>query len=178
MADEKRFVLVIESKGEQGGGNGGSSFEPAADVGSNTSQDGGSDYSKAYYAQMAMKIIGTTVSETVDWAMYFWDTQLELNDDYVGKREKRIAMQQVNRVVSAASNIGSSTLQGAMAGGAVGAIIGFVVSTGTEVYKTVKENIQGNRSQELQLAQLNAQLEFTRSRAGYSTQAASIGENL
>lgn len=172
MAEEKRFVLVIEGSDSQGGG----SSQKAASTGSPETQD--DDGAKLYFQNLAIQTAGQVLTESINFAEYFWDEQLRLTDDYIGQREKRIAKQYVNRVANAGSSILSSTLTGAASAGWVGALVGFTVSLGNEIFKTVSDNFIGERTQNITIKQMEAQLDFTRNRAGWSTQAASIGEDL
>ena len=91
---------------------------------------------------------------------------------------KNIALMQINRATSAVSTIGSMTASGASVGGWVGAIIGAFIGTVTAGAGIIRSNIQGQEQQDIALRQMDAQLQFTRSRAGWSLQAASIGEDL
>lgn len=117
-------------------------------------------------------------NEVVAWAEYQWNRELTLNDDYVGQREKNIAIMQISRGVNAVTTVGSMTAAGASVGGVAGAIVGFVIGAVNSVAGIVRSNVQGQDQQNIAIRQMDAQLEFTRSRAGWSTQCASIGEDL
>ena len=117
-------------------------------------------------------------SEVVNWTEYFTNKTLVLKDDYIGQRNKNIATTQVNRAISAVSTIGSMTASGAAMGGWIGAVIGAVVGTTSVVFGSVRSNLQGQQQQDILIKQMDAQLGFTRSRAGWSVTAASIGEDL
>lgn len=134
--------------------------------------------SKAVAAFAVTQSLELVANEVVAWADYYWQRELTLNDDYVGQRNKNIAITQINRAVGAVSTIGSMTASGAAVGGWVGAIVGAVIGTVTAAAGIVRSNIQGQDQQNIALRQMDAQLDFTRSRAGWSTQAASIGEDL
>ena len=116
--------------------------------------------------------------EIVSWAEYNWNKELTLNDDYIGQRNKNIAITQINRAVGAFSTIASSTASGAAIGGLTGALIGAVVGTFSTVSGIIRSNVQGQDQQNIAIRQMDAQLDFTRSRAGWSLKAASIGEDL
>lgn len=133
---------------------------------------------KAVAAFAVMQSAQIVASEAVAWGEYYWNRELTLNDDYVGQRNKTIALTQINRGINAVSTIGSMTASGAAVGGWVGAIIGAVIGTGTVVAGIARSNIQGQDQQNIMLKQMNAQLQFTRARTGWSLQAASIGEDL
>ena len=141
----------------------------------NTDKDSNS---KAVAAWAAMQLLEIVKDEAIAWADYYWERELVLNDDYVGQRNKRIALTHINRVSSYVGTVGSATAQGAMIGGAAGAIVGAIVG-GIKVASTIiRSNVQGQDQQDIALRQMDAQLQFTRSRAGWSTKAASIGEDL
>lgn len=133
---------------------------------------------KAVAAFAVAQTVQAAVSEGMNWAEYYWNKELMLNDDYIGQRNKRIAMTQINRTISAVSGTISATASGAAVGGPIGAIIGFVIGAGTQIAGIARSNIQGQEQQDIMLRQIDAQLQFTRSRVGWSTQAASIGEDL
>ena len=125
-----------------------------------------------------VQVVQEVANEIVAWADYEWNRELMLNDDYVGQRNKNIAMTQINRAVSYGSTILSNTAAGAAVGGAPGAVIGFVIGTAKVTANVVRNNLQGQDQQNISLRQMEAQLQFTRSRAGWSLKAASIGEDL
>ncbi len=142
------------------------------------SESSDNDSSSKIVATMAVqRCIQVAVSETTSWIDYYWNQELSLTDDYIGQRKKSIATTQINRVASSAVTIASTTALGAKAG-PVGAIVGFVVGVVAEVATTIRSNVQGQQQQDIQIAQMNASLSFTRSRVGWSTTAASIGEDL
>ena len=118
------------------------------------------------------------VNEVVAWAEYYWNRELILNDDYVGQRNKNIAMMQINRAVGVVTTTGSMAAAGAAIGGPAGAIVGAVIGLATSASSIARSNIQGQDQQNIAIRQMDAQLHFTRSKAGWSTQAASIGEDL
>ena len=132
---------------------------------------------KAAYAALAMQAGQSALGEVTAWAEYYWNRDLTLNDDYIGQRNKQIAMTMIDRGINAVSTIGSFTAMGAAAG-PVGALVGAIVGTAIAASSIVRSNIQGQDQQNIQIRQMEAQLQFTRSRAGWSLQAASIGEDL
>ena len=141
-------------------------------------QNDSNSSAKAIATFAAIQAISTTINEAVAWGEYYWNKELVLNDDYIGQRNKQIASTYVNRAISFAGNVGSAAATGATIGGPVGAIIGAVIGTATQIASIVRSNIQGNEQQNIALRQMDAQLQFTRSRVGWSTNAASIGEDL
>lgn len=151
--------------------------KPTDTSGAQTKNDKDSS-AKAVAKFAAIQSAQVATGEIVSWAEYYWNRELILNDDYVGQRNKNIALTQINRAVSAVGTIGSMTASGAAVGGAAGAIVGAVVGTLTVASGIIRSNIQGADQQNIALKQMDAQLQFTRSRAGWSLQAASIGEDL
>lgn len=133
---------------------------------------------KAIAAFAAVQATQIATNEVVAWGEYYWNKELTLNDDYVGQRNKNLAITQINRGINVISTIGSMTASGAAVGNWVGAIVGAVLGTATAVAGIARSNIQGQEQQDIALKQMDAQLQFTRSRAGWSTKAASIGEDL
>lgn len=125
-----------------------------------------------------VRCIQWAVSETTSWIDYYWNQELSLTDDYIGQRNKAIATTQINRVISYAGTAAATTQLGASIGGPIGAAIGFVVGVGMDVATVFRSNKQGQEQQDILLAQMNASLSFTRARVGWSTTAASIGEDL
>lgn len=144
---------------------------------SSTSSKNSNSMAKAAWANMAMSLAQTTLNEIVSWADYDINKYMNLHDDYIGQRNMNIATHYINGSVSAASTIASSALVGAAAG-PIGAIIGAIFGTGVVLAKNIRSNIQANDQQNIQLKQLDLQLQYTRRRAGWSTTAAGIGEDL
>ena len=138
-------------------------------------KDGSKKAITAYIAAQVSKMIA---NEVIDWAEYFWNKELTLNDDYVGQRNKRIALTQISRATNVVTTVGSMASSGAAIGRGWGALAGAIVGVVVSAVNSVRSNVQGWDQQQLQLRQLDAGLKFTRSRAGWSLQAASIGEDL
>lgn len=141
-------------------------------------QSSDKDKGKAIAAFAVIQGVELVASEIVSWAEYYWNKDLTLNDDYVGQRNKRIATTYINRAVSDVTTIGSSIAAGAAVGQGIGAIVGAVIGVSKVISSTVRSNIQGQEQQDIAIRQMDAQLQFTRSRAGWSLNAASIGEDL
>lgn len=129
----------------------------------------------AYAVEEATKVV---VGEVINWTEYYINRDLALNDDYIGQRNKTIALTQINRGISLASSLAGSAISGFAVGGIPGALVGLAIGTGAQVASIVRSNQQGQDQQNIMLRQMDAQLGFTRSRAGYSIKAASIGEDL
>lgn len=133
---------------------------------------------KAIAAFAVMQSIEVAASEVVNWAEYYWNRELSLKDDYIGQRNKNIALMQINRAINAISTVGTMTATGAAVGGAAGAAVGAALGLVTSIVGIVRSNVQGQDRQNIAIRQMDAQLQFTRSRAGWSLKAASIGEDL
>lgn len=174
MADNRSVVITLKLQNDTG---------DETDVSNQTStknaesKNDKNSKAKAAYKAMAIQATSIALNEVTAWAEYYWNKELTLTDDYIGQRNKNIAMSQINKGISALTTIGSFTALGAAAG-PWGAAIGAVVGTAVAAVGIARSNIQSKEQQDIQIRQMNAQLEFTRSRAGWSTQAASIGEDL
>lgn len=132
---------------------------------------------KALAAFAVAQMAQLAASELVSWGEYYQNKELTLSDDYIGQRNKTIALTQMNRAISSISTIGSMTAAGATFG-PWGAAIGAAIGVATVVAGIARSNIQGQEQQDIALRQMDAQLGFTRSRAGWSLNAGSIGEDL
>lgn len=108
--------------------------------------------------------------EVTQIASYEVNKYFNLRDDYIGQRNLTVA----KNVISKAVGMGTAIAGGFVLGGVVGsaiALIGTTASLGIEIAQNYdQENIK--------LRQMNAQLEYSRLRAGYSLTSESIGENL
>jgi hypothetical protein len=103
-------------------------------------------------------------------ASYEVNKYFNLSDDYQTQRNVTIA----KNVISKATGMGTAIASGFKMGGAVGgaiAIVGSVASLGVEI-------AQNYDQERIKLNQANAQLSYSRLRAGYSLVSDSVGENL
>ena len=176
MADNRSIVItLILDKNSTSNDTAVSNQTDSSKVSTSTDND-----SKAKAAGWALtsQAIATSASEVISWAEYYWDRELMLNDDYVGQRNKRIALTQINRGIGFVSSAISSAASGAALGGPIGAAIGAAIGIATSVAGIVRSNVQGQQLQGDSIRQMNEQLSFTRSRVGWSTHAGSIGEDL
>lgn len=174
MAVDNRSV-VITLKLDQGNGD---SNDVSNQVNIGSKKDDKDSTAKMVAKYAVAQVASIATSEMVSWGEYYWNRQLTLTDDYVGQRNKQIAITQINRGINLVSSIGSSVIAGAAVGGVAGAIVGGIVGAATQIASITRSNLQGQDQQNIHLRQMNAQLDFTRSRAGWSLQAASIGEDL
>jgi len=174
MADNRAITITLKLESEKEDLD----AQKSVNTSSTAAKEDNDSTAKAIAAFAVSQAAQTVASEVVAWAEYEWNKELTLNDDYIGQREKNIALAQINRGISVVSGIASATASGAAVGGWIGAIIGFAIGTGTQIAGIARSNIQGQEQQSIHIRQMDAQLDFTRSRAGWSTEAASIGENL
>lgn len=172
MADERKIVIVLKSEDIASSNSVGEENKEPENLPKQASDK------KAIAAFAAKEMTSAVVSEVLNWANYEWDKSLNLNDDYIGQRQKTIALQLINKGASFASTIFSATAYGAMIGQGAGAVVGAVLGTVQATSSVIRENIQAREQEEIQLRQMEAQLSYTRQRAGWSTQAGSIGEDL
>lgn len=186
MADNRSVTITLkldkssESQTDTTEQTGSVSVEGASASTPSSSNSSGGDSgatAKAAYAAMAVQAAQIAINEGVAWAEYYWNRELSLTDDYVAQRNKQIATTQINRAISYASTIGTFTALGAKAG-PVGAAIGALLGSAIVGSQIARSNIQGKDQQDIELGRMYTQLSFTRSRAGWSTKAASIGEDL
>lgn len=108
--------------------------------------------------------------ELVQIANYEISKYFSLKDDYIGQRNLSIAKNVISKGSSMGTAIASGFATGGVIGGAV-AIVGTTATLGIEI-------AQNYDQESIRLRQLNAQLEFSRQRAGYSLTSGSVGENL
>ena len=174
MADERKIVIVLRTEGGNGSATGAAEEqeqESPAELSSKSTKI-------AIAAMAAKQILSTAVSEGLQWANYEIDKNLNLDDNYIAQREKNIALQLIGKAGSFASTIFGGATAGAIVGGPIGAAIGATLGLVQAVSSTVRENIQSYEQQDIMLRQMDAQLSYTRQRAGWSVSAASIGEDL
>lgn len=175
MADERSVVITLKLD---------NSSENPTDTSNQTNtsrtraENDSNNVAIAVAAMAVKQVLEVTVSEVLNWAEYNTNKDLMRNDDYIGQRNKRIATTQINRGINMASSTVSSAISGFAVGGIPGAVMGLLLGAGTQVASVVRSNQQGQEQQDIMLRAMNTQLEFTRSRVGYSTKAASIGEDL
>lgn len=178
--------VVIRLKLESEGGSGTDSAikKGTGDVSSTTKtasgKEEGNDNSVAGAAAAfaAIQLVSIAARDVVTWTNYEWDKALQLNDDYIGQRNKAILNTAISKTTSAIGSIAASTAAGASVGGVWGAAIGFAIGTVSAVGNIHLANYQAMDQQNIQIRQMEAQLGFTRSRQGWSTEAGSIGEDL
>lgn len=178
MASDNRSITITLKTVNESDGGGQSELKEQTNTNttSQKSQKGNTDTALAAYA--ATQIASTIMSEAVSWGNFAIDMHLMLTDNYIAQREKSIFVQQTNRAFSLVTSVRDSALQGFFLGGPSGAVLGAIFGTIQQGTAIARGNIQASMQQDLAIRQREAQLEFTRARAGWSTKAASIGEDL
>lgn len=124
------------------------------------------DRFNAYAVKTVINVVKTTVLNEVE---YETKKYYDLTDNVRAQKNRQIALGVIDRV----GNVVSSTASGFIAGGIIGAIIGFgasLVKEGINIY-------QGYDKQEIEMAKKNAQLQYTRESLGYSLVGGEKGMN-
>lgn len=132
----------------------------------NGSGDDTKDRFNAYAIKTVVNAVKTIVINEVE---YETKKYYDLTDNVRAQKNRQIALGVIDRV----GNVVSSTASGFIAGGIIGAIIGFgasLVKEGINIY-------QGYDKQEIEMAKKNAQLQYTRESLGYSLVGGEKGTN-
>lgn len=132
----------------------------------NGSGDDTKDRFNAYAIKTVVNAVKTIVLNEVE---YETKKYYDLTDNVRAQKNRQIALGVIDRV----GNVVSSTASGFIAGGIIGAIIGFgasLVKEGINIY-------QGYDKQEIEMAKKNAQLQYTRESLGYSLVGGEKGTN-
>lgn len=172
MADNREILITIkQDTSEQ------QDVSASTDVSSSVSTDNGkvAVLGMAHMAYSAAKQIVELQIQTADYQL---DRYMNLHDDYIGQRNLAVAQHYVNGAMSYANSMYNLALAGSAFGGPIGAIFGAALGFALQGAQYDHQNRIANDQQNLQLLQMDLQLSFTRSRAGWSTHAASIGEDL
>ena len=164
MAEIREVVIKITGEG------GSSSEKKSSPKSSPKTNEKIQDVSTIDPATMVLlaQAFDTIKNEFISEVNYSINKHFSLTDDYITQRNLSVAKNVGGRVLA----MGSTIIAGASVGGVPGAIIGAVVSMvqlGVDIYQNYD---QAN----IQVKQQNAQLDFTRQRAGYSLTAGSVGE--
>ena len=175
MADNRSIVITLKLDNSSENQSDTSNQTNTTRVSNETDKNGAAKAVAAWAVTQAVQVVA---SEAVAWGEYYLNRELNLRDDYIGQRNKRIAATQINRGISAVSSVASGAIGGFAVGGPVGAVIGGAISLVAQIAGIERSNRQGQEQQSIMLRQMDTQLGFTRSRAGWSLQAASIGEDL
>jgi hypothetical protein len=122
-------------------------------------------FTSAYLVSKAKDVTRDVLQETD----YFIQRHFQLADDYQGQRSYTVAKNVVLKSVS----IGTSAIAAASTLGPVGAVI----AVGAAVASTAVDVANNYINQADTIRKMDAQLSYTRVRAGYSLTAGSVGED-
>ena len=175
-ADERKVVIWLKSEDSNGGQKDNASPE---DNKVNPEENANKSPSAAIAIFAAERLASAITSEALNWAKFEIDKSLNLDDNYMAQRDLSIALQLIGKETSFMSTIVGFAVSGAMIGGGpIGAAVGAAIGTAVSIASTVRENTQSIIQEDIMLRQMESQLSYTRQRAGWSTKAASIGEDL
>ena len=139
----------------------------------NTSDDKSSKKSTALNNAGTMIVINQAYKQLrgsiISNADYLINRHFNLTDDYIGQRNYNITKNIISKVRGTALGV----VAGFTTGGPVGAAITAAMSIGLTAIDIAKNFDEQN----IMLRQMDAQLEYTRQRAGYSLTSGSVGEN-
>lgn len=122
--------------------------------------------------QLGEKAIQEAVSFAISEIDYRIQRGFYLKDDYIGQRNYSIAKSQITNAASSAFAMGAALMTGNPA------IIGMTaIAQGVKAVRNITQYVHAIEMQDFQIKQLDANLQFNRTRAGYSLTAGSIGEN-
>lgn len=108
--------------------------------------------------------------EVTQIASYEISKYFNLRDDYIGQRNLTIAKNVISKSLGIATAVASGFMVGGAVGGAI-ATVGTAIGLGIEIYQNYDQ-------ESIKTRQMNAQLAYSRQRAGFSLTSESIGENL
>lgn len=179
MAETREVVITIKGTGSTGGSSGGKGKTVINNItnnnvtniinnysGSGAEYDDGLDVGTSVLANQVFDALKKNITTE---AKYQINKYFNTRDDYIGQRNLNVATSMANMAIG----LGSSIVAGFMTGGPVGAAVAgvtSVLSTAVSVYNTLD-------AQNLKVDQMNAQLQFTRQRSGYSLTSGSVGDN-
>ena len=115
-------------------------------------------------------------NELISEVNYEINKHFNLTDDYIGQRKLNVAKNVVSRATGIIATIGASAKIGSVAG-PVGTIVGAVVGTTIAGVQLGVDIYQNYDQANIHLRQMEAQLNYTRQRVGYSLTSGSIGDN-
>lgn len=183
MADTREVVVTIRSQSLGGGQPAGSPASSNATQGPQAPEvgEGNSVSTEAQTKSQAMTTIAVQLGEkalheAVQFSLSEIDYHIQrsfyLKDDYIGQRNYSIAKAQITNAASSAFALGAALMTGNPV--AIGMT---VIAQGVKAIRNITEYVHAVEMQDLQIKQLDANLQFNRTRAGYSLTAGSIGEN-
>lgn len=126
---------------------------------------------------LAHQAFNTIKSQVEAEANYEISRYFTVYDDVAGERNLTMAKAYVNHAVSMGYQVYYGAITGAGIAGPVGGIAGAVLAGSVAGVGMALEARRAFEQQDLRIAQAEAQLGYTRQRAGWSLTAGSIGEN-
>ena len=160
MDDRIVKVIISDSRGK-------SDTKPDINV-AQPEADSPSDKVSSLVNKVVLKSTAKRVAQDIyNMAIYHYEKEWALNDDYQSQRNCTVAL----NIISKSTSIATNAYIGLSVGGPIGlglAVVASGVELGFEIYKNLDQ-------QNIKIKQLDAQLEYTRVRAGYSTTDESIG---
>lgn len=161
MAELRRVEIIIKDKSQQ--------QQPTVVPNENPDADAKNDTDRSIKEIIAISTLRKIGVEAKEVATYAINRQFTLTDDYIGQRNMGIALSILNK----GESLAMAAFTGFVLAGPVGAAIAGAVSaasTGIQVWENYDQ-------QSIKLRQLDAQLSYSRIRAGYAVVAGSIGED-
>lgn len=159
--DERIVKVIISDKRSY------KSTEPDANI-AHPEEDSPSDKVSSIVNKVVLKSVAKqSVQDIYNMAIYHFEKEWSLTDDYQSQRNCTIALNVISKSISVATNAFIGLSVGGVAGLAV-SVVASGVDLGFEIYKNLDQ-------QNIKIKQMDAQLEYTRVRSGYSITDESIG---
>ena len=151
-----------------------------AEVKNTTDEAKVSDNKTIVASALVANIARNVASQAKNEALYDLNKYFSLTDDFEGKRDLNIAMSIASQAISLGASIWAGAKLGAGLGslsGPIGTAIGAVTGAALSIGGTAISAYQRYNQQDIEIAQINKQLAYTRQRVGYSLISGSVGEN-
>jgi hypothetical protein len=175
MSDIRSVEIVIRQKGSSSKNTATAeqaAYDPSSEidmVSPDASYSSFDEFKKVVNYTIAGVSIKNTAENIVKRTDYAITRYFKLNDDYIGQRNYNDAKNVLGKIASTAAFAASATAVFGPIGGIV-SIVSSVVSTGVDIIGNYVQTYD-------EMNKVNAQLSFTRVRAGYSLTAGSTGED-
>lgn len=170
MAEKSEVVIRIKNEQLTSSTVGDNQRIDSSDVtGSKKNEAANSSIKSAFVLSQIQGAARSLANLGVDMVMYRVNRNLTLSDNYLAQQDMEIALNVFSTVKSAAMSV----VGGAMVAGPWGAIAMAAVKvaqTGVNIYKNYDQ-------ENLRIKAMDAQLDFSRQRAGYALTAGSRGED-
>ena len=171
MADDTRTIkVVITSKDDK-------PKNPNPEKKSEEEKEEGRDQWQRLGSWLAHQAFNTVKSQIEAEANYEISRYFTIYDDVAGERNLAMAKAYINHAVSMGYQVYYGAVTGAGIAGPVGGFAGAVLAGSVAGVGMALEARRALEQQDLRIAQAEAQLGYTRQRAGWSLTAGSIGEN-